>query len=144
MFFRNIDSNCSRNITPLNRNGFFVIATILACAGVSAQAQTIRLGTAESFAVLGNSTVTNTGPSVILGNLGLAPGLAVTGFGPGLVTGGTMHVNDGVAIQAQRDAQTAFDVLAGLAVTMDLTGMDLGGLTPVSYTHLTLPTNREV
>jgi hypothetical protein len=87
------------------------------------------LGTAQSFAVLGGSTVTNTGATVVAGNLGVAPGLAVTGFPPGLVTGGTIHAGDAVALQAQSDTTAAYNTLAGQAVTMDLTGQDLGGLT---------------
>ena len=43
----------------------------------------IVLGTAADFAVLAGSAVTNTGPSVLTGSLGLSPGSSVTGFPPG-------------------------------------------------------------
>jgi hypothetical protein len=63
------------------------------------------------------------------------PGLAVTGFPPGLVAGGTIHTGDAVALQAQSDTTTAYNTLAGEALTVDLTGQDLGGktLTPGVY-----------
>lgn len=96
----------------------------------AAQAQVApSLGTAESFAVLGGSTVTNTGPSVITGNLGVSPGSAVTGFPPGTVIGGTIHAADALALSAQGAVTTAFNNLAGQSCTADLTGQDLGGLT---------------
>ena len=57
----------------------------------------ISLGTAQSFGVLGGSAVTNTGATSVNGNLGVSPGSAVTGFPPGIVTGGTIHLNDAVA-----------------------------------------------
>jgi len=88
-------------------------------------------GTEQSFAVLGGSTVTNTGPTIITGNLGLSPGTAVTGFPPGIVTGGTTHAADAVALQAQNDTTTAYNNLAGQTCTSDLTGQDLGGKTLV-------------
>ena len=93
------------------------------------------LGTAQSFAVLAGSTVTNTGASTVHGNLGVDPGLAITGFPPGLITGGTVHAGDAVALQAENDTTTAYDALAGEAPTLDLTGQDLGGktLTPGVY-----------
>ena len=87
------------------------------------------LGNAQSFAVLGGSTVTNTGSTTVLGNLGVDPGLAVTGFPPGLVTAGTIHAGDAVALQAQNDTTIAYNTLAGETPTLDLTGQDLGGMT---------------
>ena len=92
------------------------------------------LGTAQSFAVLGGSTVTNTGPSVLTGNLGVSPGAAITGFPPGTVTG-TIHAANAVALQAQNDVTTQYNALAGAACSADLTGQNLGGqtLTPGVY-----------
>ncbi|MGD0232081.1 MAG: ice-binding family protein, partial [Syntrophorhabdales bacterium] len=89
------------------------------------------LGTAQSFAILAGSTVTNTGPTAVVGNLGVSSGTAVTGFPPGIVTGGTIHAADAVALQAQGDTTTAYNDLAGQACNFDLTGQDLGGKTLV-------------
>ena len=83
-------------------------------------------GTEQSFAVLGGSTVTNTGSSVITGNLGVNPGTAVTGFPPGIVTGVT-HAADAASLQAQADTTTMYDNVAAQPCTSDLTGQDLGG-----------------
>ena len=101
----------------------------------SAAAQTVPLGAAENFAILGGSTVTNTGTTIITGNLGLSPGSSVTGFPPGVVLNGAIHINDALANQAHADAFTAYTKLAGETSTANLTGMDLGGmiLTPGIY-----------
>jgi len=87
------------------------------------------LGSAQAFGVLGASTVTNTGPSVIDGSVGVWAGSAITGFPPGLITNGSMHLGDAVAQQAQSDAVIAYNTFAGMALTQNLTGQDLGGLT---------------
>jgi len=95
----------------------------------------INLGTAETFAVLGASTVTNTGPTQIRGNLGVSPGTAVIGFPPGIMEIGTIHAADAVAAQAQVDLTTAYNAFQGLPCEFNLTGQDLGGhtLTPGVY-----------
>jgi len=88
------------------------------------------MGRAASFAVLGGSTVTNTGATAITGDLGVSsPGVSVTGFPPGTMARGTQHVGDPAANQAQFDAQSAYAVLAGKPCTTPLTGQDLGGKT---------------
>jgi hypothetical protein len=104
-----------------------IVTLLFASASASAQ---VDLGTAQDFGVLGGSTVTNTGATVVTGDLGVSPGTAITGFPPGLVVG-TIHVADAVAIQAQADANAAFNQISGLASGVDLTGQDLGGLTLV-------------
>ena len=85
------------------------------------------LGSAQSFAVLGASIVTNTGPTVVTGDLGVSPGIAITGFPPGVVVG-TIHAADPIAAQAQADAGFANGQLRAMAcpATNHLTGRVLG------------------
>jgi hypothetical protein len=120
-------------------------------AGGEAWAQSAPpLASAQSFAVLGTTTVTNTGASLITGDLGLSPpGVSVTGFslvpgvnrivvgpppatgvtaGLGIVTG-TIHVGDPVALMAHADATKAYAALLAQTCSTNLTGQDLGGQT---------------
>ncbi len=97
-------------------------------AAQAATATAPSLGTADSFAVLGGQSVTCTGASVITGDLGVWPGSSITGFPPCTVIG-AVHKTDSVAQQAQADALTAYNLLAGAHCTHHLTGQDLGGMT---------------
>ena len=108
---------------------WLLVVALLAALGSEALAAqpTVGLGTADSFAVLAGSTVTNTGPSTINGNLGVSPGTAVTGFPPGTVHG-TIHAADAVAGQAQTDLTTAYNDAAARTPAATVSG-DLGGRT---------------
>jgi len=107
---------------------FFMVAMRIDGAAIL-----VPLGTVGPFAVLAGSTVTNTGSSVVKGNLGVWPGSAATGFPPGVVTlPSVMHLANAVALQAQSDLTTAYNQAAGQPCGTTLTGQDLGGLTLVS------------
>ena len=103
---------------------------MLAGSSPRAKADFINLGTAGDFAVLGGTTVTNTGLTVITGgNVGVSPGPAITGFPPGTVAAPySLHPGDAVARQAQLDLTDAYAKAATLSPTQDLSGQNLGGL----------------
>lgn len=87
----------------------------LVLAGAPASAQI--LGTASNFAVLGATpNVTNTGPTLVSGSVGVWPAMSITGFPPGLIVPGTgfLHPGDAIAQQAQTDTTAAYLQLAGL------------------------------
>ena len=98
-----------------------LLFSLLPFSVLSAYADSIDLGTAGSYAVLAGSTVTNTGSSVLFGNLGVSPGTAVTGFPPGIVHG-TINAANAAAAQAQLDLTTAYNQAAGLKSTGALAG----------------------
>jgi hypothetical protein len=113
------------------------ICVVFTAIPVAAKASAVNLATAQPFVVLSGAGVTNTGPSVLNGGLGVSPGTSISGFGPPAVVNGATHDNDAVAGQAQSDLATAYNVAAGQPVPPgnELTGTDLGGrtLSPGAY-----------
>ena len=81
-----------------------------------------------NLAVLAGTTVTNTGSTVVSGDVGVSPGTAVTGFPPGLASG-AIDAADGTAAQAQAALKTGYLDAAGRSgattVAGDLTGQTL-------------------
>ncbi len=144
-----------RRAAPLAGTAIILGVVLSVGTGGTAQAATtlagpIDLGTAAPFGVLAASEVTNTGPSVINGNVGVSPGTSITGFPPGTLTGtGVIHQNDAVATQAQADTTTAYNAAASLTPTTsglrELNGLSLtpgvysgGALALSNNGHLTL------
>jgi hypothetical protein len=86
------------------------LAVLIATQSSASAADTpVNLGTASTYAVLAATTVTNTGSSVISGNLGLSPGTSVTGFPPGTVNNGSEEIANPAAAQAQTDLTAAYN-----------------------------------
>ena len=95
--------------------------------GAAAAATAVPLGTADSFAVLAGSGVTNTGPTTLNGDLGSYPTTTITGTAT-LTVNGTNHAGDGVTQGAKTDLVTAYNTAAGQGPTSPISG-DLGGRT---------------
>lgn len=99
----------------------------LIAAQAAVDGPSVGLGTLESYSVLGGASVTNTGPTILNGDLGVSPGTSITGFPPGIING-VIHASDAPAIQAQSDLVTAYNDAAGRSSDGTVSG-DLGGQT---------------
>lgn len=131
------DNNGNANISFITTlantvpSGQFVTATATSggtSTGTTPTGAAAILGTAANFAILAGSAITITGPTNLLGDVGISPGSALDPAS--FTTTGTVHITDAVALQAKIDLATAYDSLlpAQLPFTTDLTGTDLGAL----------------
>ncbi len=115
--------------------GIATVALILAIGATSgptanaAGPTTVGLGTATSFGVLAGSGITNTGATVVNGDIGSFPTTTITGFPPGTVTAGnTNHGGDAVTQGAKTDLVTAYNDAAGKTPATTVP-TELGGTT---------------
>ena len=96
--------------------------------GVSAGPAAVNLGSAGNFAVLAGAGVTNSGLTIVTGNLGTSPTGTVVGFPPGIVIG-NIHAANPTSAQAKIDLTTGFnDAMSRVTDAVSLPG-DLSGLT---------------
>lgn len=124
---------------------FTALALMLGLAAVIKAATMVNLGTANSFAVLAGSAITETGNTVITGDVGLSPayGSSYTGL-TGVDVTGTIYAvdatgpagsisNPSLLTTAQNDLTAAY--VAAASSTSTLIGSELGGqvLTPDAY-----------
>ena len=105
--------------------------SLLFAGGAQAANPPVNLASAGFFSVLAGSTVTNTGPTTMFGDLGLYPGTSITGAPDAL---GATYINDPVALDAQNDLVTAFTDAANRP-SIALASADLSGqnFTPGVY-----------
>lgn len=116
----------------------FAVVSISIAGVVKASHATVDLGTADDFAVLAGSTITDANPSVITGDLGLSP---ASGSFINVTCGevdGTIYsvdaagplpcrvTNPGLLTTAKNDLTTAYNDAAGRTATGD-PGTELGG-----------------
>ncbi len=83
--------------------------SLIFASNALAATATVGLENAAPFSVLAGSTVTNTGPTTMFGDLGLAPGSSVTGEPQVL---GQTHIDDAVATEAKNSLTTAYNEAA--------------------------------
>jgi hypothetical protein len=117
--------------------GLLSFVTLIAFSSDAAlAATTLNLGSASSYAVLASSTITNTGTSVISGDVGLYPGTSITGFSSVTLTGAT-NVANAAAQGAQGASTAAYLVAKGQTQTPPNSVTAIAGattLTPGIYT----------
>ncbi len=130
-FIRNWQTFTGQARAKLSRMNYKLAAsgTLLVLAGWLPTSQAgVDLGSSADFAVLGGAAVTSSGNTVVNGSLGVSPGTAITGFGPGTVNG-AIYSSGPVAGQAVSDARTAFSGIFKQASAQNLSGTDIGGRT---------------
>jgi type VI secretion system secreted protein VgrG len=103
-----------------------VLAAVLVVPPIGLAADQPDLGRAGAYAIVANTTITNTGVSLIDGNLALV-GPSVTGMG-GVVTGRS-DIGNAAAARAEDDVLSAHRVASGSGPVTEMSGLDLGGRT---------------
>jgi len=79
------------------------------------------LGVAGTYSILASSAITNTGSSVITGNVGLNPGSSITPGG--WTVTGTINVDNSAAMTANAAAASGYSALSALATTATISNV---------------------
>lgn len=92
-----------------------------------AQQAAVQIGDTKNFAVLAGSTITNTGSTVVYGDIGLSPGTSFTGSAD-VVLDGEIHLTDTEASKAKDALVVAYNDVAG-RTPVTIIATELGGQT---------------
>jgi hypothetical protein len=110
-----------------------VAVLVVPTAGLAAGAS-VNLRTADNYAIIANTTITNTGLTLIDGNIALSGPGGVTGLPPSVVTG-IQDLGNPAAARAQADVLTALGDALDAAPVSEMSGIDLGGRTLAPGTY---------
>ena len=104
---------------------------VLLCLAVATTYANIcpNLNSAAKFTVIAASSVSNTGFTIINGNLAMSPSISLSGFSASGVINGVTKLGTGSALQAQKDVTSAYNDLQNAPLTDQMTGVDLAGQT---------------
>ena len=103
-----------------------VLVAALALPPIGLAAAPPDLNSAGNYALVANTTITNTGASLVAGNLALV-GPSVTGMG-GVVTGRS-DIGNAAAGRAEDDVLSAHHAATSAGPVTEMSGVDLGGQT---------------
>lgn len=132
-------------IDPTNGNGYgirslksngYVQNVYMQSLGGPVPGTPLEFAVARTYAALANSAITNTGSSVLTGNIGITPNNAssITGFPPGTYSGMENAANP-AAVSAMASAQATYnDLSARSATNLGYNALDGHTITPGVYT----------
>jgi hypothetical protein len=121
-----------RNISILSAIALASTGLLLSVAPTSQAATFVSLGTADNFAVLGGSGITNTGPTAVVGDIGTFPTITYTGKASVTQTG-TDHAGDAITQAAKTDLVTAYNGVVAQALTLSTGAIAASTLVPGVY-----------
>jgi hypothetical protein len=121
-----------RNISILSAIALASTGLLLSVAPTSQAATFVSLGTADNFAVLAGSGITNTGPTAVAGDIGTFPTITYTGA-TSVTQTGTDHAGDAVTQTAKTDLVTAYNGVVAQALTSSTGAIAASTLVPGVY-----------
>lgn len=117
---RNFISRIFKGLASLFLFMFFI-------SSVTAAQSAVDIGTTKNFAILAGSTITNTGSTVVYGDIGLHPGTSFTGS-DAIVLDGEIYLTTTEASLAKDDLLQAYNDAAG-RTPVTIIATELGGQT---------------